>query len=238
VVELYDQGRVVRFQEKPGPGRAFSNLANTGIYCVEPRVLERIPRGQAFDWSRDVFPRMLADGLPLCGHGLDGYWCDIGSIKDYRRGQWDALAGAVRVTLPGAPASPGVRIGANARIDPGAVVEGPALLGAGCRLERGARVLPGGAFVANAVLGTGCEVGPGAVVRDCVVGEETRIGADCWVHEEAVLGRGCRLTGSVRIGAAQRVEPQQLLAGAEAPHRPHARVLPHGAAQRATAGVS
>jgi mannose-1-phosphate guanylyltransferase / phosphomannomutase len=249
VVELDDRGRVVRFQEKPGPGRAFSNLANTGIYCVEPRVLERIPRGPAFDWSRDVFPSLLADGLPLCGHGLEGYWCDIGSINEYRRGQWDALEGAVRVALPGAPAAAGVWLGANVCIDAEAVVEGPTLLGTGCRIERGARVLPGsvigdhsivhaGAIVANAVLGTECEVGPGAVVRDCVVGEETRIGAECWVHEDAVIGRGCRLTGAVRIGAAQRIDPHEHLTDVEAPARSRARVLPHGAAQPAAAGAS
>src|SRR5215212_7987463 len=34
VVATAEQGRVTRFQEKPGAGRAFSNLANTGIYCV------------------------------------------------------------------------------------------------------------------------------------------------------------------------------------------------------------
>lgn len=72
VVELDGRGRVLRFQEKPGIGRAFSHLANTGIYCVEPEVLERVPRGQACDWSRDVFPQLLAEGLPLFGHAATG----------------------------------------------------------------------------------------------------------------------------------------------------------------------
>src|SRR5207245_10583619 len=62
VVELDGRGRVARFQEKPGPGRAFSNLANTGIYCVEPQVLDRMRYGQVCDWSRDVFPGRAAAG--------------------------------------------------------------------------------------------------------------------------------------------------------------------------------
>jgi mannose-1-phosphate guanylyltransferase/phosphomannomutase len=180
VVALDGRGRVTRFQEKPGPGRAFSNLANTGIYCVEPEVLSRIPTGRPYDWSRDVFPQLMAEGLPLFGHGLDGYWCDIGSINDYRRGQRDALEGAVRVTLPGEPVRPGIWMGPNVRIAPGAVIEGPVLIGAGCRIERDALILPGtvlgehsivraGACVWNATLGADCEVGPGAVVRDCVI---------------------------------------------------------------------
>jgi mannose-1-phosphate guanylyltransferase/phosphomannomutase len=220
-----DRGRVVRFQEKPGPGRAFSNLANTGIYFVDPRVLERVPADQPYDWSRDVFTELMAEGLPLFGHGLDGYWCDIGSMNDYHRGQRDALEGAVRVALPGSALQPGIRLGPNARVARSAVVEGPALLGADCRIERNARVGPGsilgertivraGACVWNATLGAGCEIGPRAVVRDCVVGEGAWIGADCWVSDGAVIGDGCGLPAAVRIGAGQRVEARQELLGA------------------------
>jgi mannose-1-phosphate guanylyltransferase/phosphomannomutase len=225
VVEVDDRGRVVRFQEKPGPGRAFSNLANTGIYWVEPHVLERVPLDRPYDWSRDVFPELLAAGLPLFGQGLDGYWCDIGSMTDYHRGQRDALEGAVRVALPGTAIQPGIWLGPNVRVAPGAVVEGPVLLGSGCRIERDARVGPGsilgertivrtGACVWNAVVGAGCEVGPRAVVRDCVVGEGAWIGADCSVTDGAVVGDGCGLPAAVRLSAGQRVEADQGLLGA------------------------
>jgi mannose-1-phosphate guanylyltransferase / phosphomannomutase len=228
VVELDERGQVARFQEKPGLGKAFSNLANTGIYCVEPQVLERIPTGQAYDWSRDVFPQLLAEGLPLYGYGMEGYWCDIGSMGDYRRGQRDALEGTVRVGLPGSLVRPGIWMGPNVRIAPGAVIEGPVLLGAGCKIEKDALVLPGsvigdrtvvraGACVWNAVLGAECEVGASAVVRDCVVGEEARIGSSCSVSEGAVIGRGCRLVAAMRVANGERVEPDQVLSGAQEP---------------------
>lgn len=238
VVEVDDHGRVDRFQEKPGPGEAISDLANTGIYWVEPQLLARVPSRQAYDWSRDVFPAMLVDGLPLFGQGLDGYWCDIGSMNDYRRGQRDALEGVVRVSLPGTAAEPGVWHGPGARVVPGAVVEGPVLLGAGCRIERNARVLPGtilgdrtivraGACVDNAVLGAGCEVGSRAVVRDCVLGEGVRIGAGCRVSDGAVIGDNCRLTAAMAIDAGRRVEANQMLSGV-----PAAPALPAGSSPR------
>jgi carbonic anhydrase/acetyltransferase-like protein (isoleucine patch superfamily) len=66
----------------------------------------------------------------------------------------------------------------------------------------------------NAVVGSDCEVGLGAIVRDCVVGEETRIGAACSVTDGAVIGRGCRLIARVRVGDGDRVEPDQVLSGA------------------------
>lgn len=246
VVALDGRGRVTRFQEKPGPGEAFSQLANTGIYCVEPRVLTEVPPGRACDWSREVFPRLLAEGRPLFGQVLDGYWCDVGSMEEYRRGQWDALKGTVRVALPATGVSAGVWFGANARIAPGAVVQGPVLLGADCRIERDAWVLPGsvigdrtivraGACVGGAVLGKGCRIGPGAVVRDSVLDDGVWVGAGGAVAEGAVIGRGCRLAAGVRVGDGQRVEPAQwldLVAGpimAESPRpasRPPARRSP------------
>ena len=49
----------------------------TGIYILEPEVLELIPEGENRDWSKDVFPRMLADSAALYGCNLDGYWAGV-----------------------------------------------------------------------------------------------------------------------------------------------------------------
>ena len=111
---------------------------------------------------------------------------------------------------------------------PGAVVEGPVLLGEGCRIEPDALVLPGsvlgegtivrsGACVWNATVGDCCDLGPGAVVRDCVVAEETRVGPASSVMDGAVIGRGCRLTASARVGRGQLVDPDQVISGAPTP---------------------
>src|SRR5438105_2831278 len=83
VVMLDERGRLNRFQEKPHPGCEISSLANTGIYCVEPQTLEQVPTGQECDWSHDVFPQLLDQGLPLFGFEVDGYWRDVGSVNDY-----------------------------------------------------------------------------------------------------------------------------------------------------------
>jgi mannose-1-phosphate guanylyltransferase/phosphomannomutase len=222
VVEVDGRGRVVRFQEKPGPGEAFSRLANTGIYCVEPQVLDRVPRGRTYDWSRDVFPQLMAARLPLYGSGLPGYWCDIGSLADYRRGQREALEGAVRVTLPGSEVKPGVWVGPDVRIARGAVVEGPALLGAGCRIERDALILPGsvigdrtvvhaGACVREATVGSRCRIGSGSVVRDCILDDEVTVGPACAVSEGAVVGSRCRLLPGARLGDGRRVAPEEVI---------------------------
>lgn len=74
-------GRIQRFLEKPGWGEVFSDRVNTGIYILEPEVLRFIPPNQPFDFSKDLFPLLLREGLPLYGCLLKGFWCDIGNSK-------------------------------------------------------------------------------------------------------------------------------------------------------------
>jgi mannose-1-phosphate guanylyltransferase/phosphomannomutase len=56
IVIVDDQGRVERFLEKPTWGQVFSDTVNTGIYVMEPEVLDEIAAGESVDWSGDVFP--------------------------------------------------------------------------------------------------------------------------------------------------------------------------------------
>ena len=75
-------GRVTRFLEKPSWSEVTSDTVNTGVYVLEPEVLDLIPPGQPFDWSGEVFPQMLEKGLPVYGCIAPGYWCDIGNIAE------------------------------------------------------------------------------------------------------------------------------------------------------------
>ena len=101
VVVTEPDGRVSRFLEKPSWGEVFSDHANTGIYVIEPSVLEHIKPGTSVDWSQDVFPRMLRRREPLFGIVAEGYWCDIGSIQSYMQANWDLLPCALdRLCLP------------------------------------------------------------------------------------------------------------------------------------------
>ena len=56
VVELTERECIVRFEEKPSPGKEPSNLANAGIYVLEPEVFDYIPIGRPVSLEREVFP--------------------------------------------------------------------------------------------------------------------------------------------------------------------------------------
>ena len=98
-------GRVRGFVEKPAWERVVTNRVSTGIYVVGPEAMELVPDGAFFDFAKDLFPRLLAEGIPLTGKPMEGYWCDIGTPRAYYRCNLDALDGVYR--LPDADDAPG-----------------------------------------------------------------------------------------------------------------------------------
>jgi mannose-1-phosphate guanylyltransferase/phosphomannomutase len=91
-------GRVTRFQEKPAPEEVFSNLANGGVLIIDRPLIDEIPAGAFYDFSFDLFPKLLAAGVPLYGYEPDPtpYLIDIGSHESYDRAQreWPTPAAA------------------------------------------------------------------------------------------------------------------------------------------------
>lgn len=186
VVELDAESNVTGFQEKPAPEEAASNLANTGIYVLEPRALSYIPEGAFFDFAEDVFPRLLAAGERFVGYEGDFYWSDVGNLDAYRHAQKDALSGRVQVRIPGRLLDEGLWVGGQVFMDPttsfegriviqpDAVIErgvdlrGDLTVGSGCRVHRGATVR-------GSVLFPGCSVGRGAYLEECIVGPGYRV---------------------------------------------------------------
>jgi NDP-sugar pyrophosphorylase family protein len=93
MVETDLDGRVTGFVEKPAPGQAHGRLANAGIYVVEPGVLDGIPRGTPYDFGADVFPDLVARGLPVHAYEQPGYILDIGSPERYAQAERDLRTG-------------------------------------------------------------------------------------------------------------------------------------------------
>src|SRR5437870_1148566 len=69
VVITNEDGRIAKFLEKPSWGEVFSDTINTGIYVMEPRVLKRYADGEVFDFSKDLFPKLLAESERAELHG-------------------------------------------------------------------------------------------------------------------------------------------------------------------------
>lgn len=85
IVGFNASGRIERFLEKPKAEQIFSHYINAGIYVFTPGIFDFISEGVASDFSRDVFPRMLADGAGLYAYAYDGYVLKFDTFEDWEK---------------------------------------------------------------------------------------------------------------------------------------------------------
>ncbi|MGB9376800.1 MAG: sugar phosphate nucleotidyltransferase [Mycobacteriales bacterium] len=222
-----EQMRIQRFLEKPSWGQVFSDTVNTGIYVMDPAVLDLVPHDKPVDWAADVFPHLLARGEPMYGWLLDSYWEDVGTPESYLRVQADVLNRQVDVEIDGFEVSPGIWLGEGAEVHPDAVLKGPAYIGRHSQIDAGAElreftvlgdnvVVRQGAFLHRAVLQDNCFVGPQANLRGCVLGTNTAVLRGARVEEGAIVGEGCVIEEDAYLHAGVRVYPSKTIeAGAQ-----------------------
>lgn len=181
LVRRDEGGRVLEFLEKTG--EAVPGEINAGAYVLDRSVFDLIPAGQAVSIEREVFPRLVGEGL----HALllDGYWMDIGTPERYLQASWDILEGRVETRVE--PTSSGMLIAEGATIAAEAQVGPRAVVGPGCQVEAGAEVgesvlldgctVGADARVEGSILAPGVKVDPGAQLVNAVVGRDERVPA-------------------------------------------------------------
>ncbi len=215
-------GRITQFLEKPGWGEVFSDTVNTGIYILEPEVLNYFGPGKKFDFSKDLFPILLKEKQPLFGVTLSGYWCDIGNLQQYVQAQQDCLTGKVDVAIPGTQAAPGIWVGENTRIDDRAQVNGPVLLGDNCRVAADVvldaySVIGNGCLVQDqatikrSVLWDNVYVGPRSAIRAAVIGSRVKVKANASVYEGSVVGSDSTLKERVILKPDVKLWPGKVV---------------------------
>jgi len=81
-VVICKQGRVSEFLEKPnGP---LSNYINSGLYLLNPEILQDHPGPKFLMIEKDIFPK-LAKENKLAGFKFDGSWTDCGTWERYEK---------------------------------------------------------------------------------------------------------------------------------------------------------
>ena len=93
IVEIDSEHRILRFVEKPAPGTTTSNLANAGIYMLQPEVVDHIPSDTFYDFGYDVFPALLSKGARLYGYVTTDSMLDTGTIENYHSAERVLLEG-------------------------------------------------------------------------------------------------------------------------------------------------
>ena len=218
IVVTDPEGRIERFLEKPNWGQVFSDTINTGIYVLEPEVLDFIPEGQPFDFSKDLFPLLLSKGYPLYGYVADGYWCDIGNFEQYISAHRDILDRKVNIEPPGFRVAENIWMGEGVDIEEGVELRGPAVLGDHCRVERGSKireytvlghnvVVKADSFVHRSIIYDNTFVGGGCHLRGCVVGKNCDLKANVRLEEGVVIGDECLIGENVLVNHDVKIYP-------------------------------
>ncbi len=169
VVITDEEGRIVRFLEKPSWGEVFSDTINTGIYILEPEVLTYYNKGNNFDFSKDLFPRLLRDHVPMYGYVAEDYWCDIGDLNSYKQTQFDLLQGSVEVDLEGMEIKKGIWVGEGTQIGKNVEMLPPIYIGKNCWIGDHVHIDP------FTVIGDHCTIDKGVSLKRSVIWKNTVI---------------------------------------------------------------
>jgi len=214
------QGLINRFLEKPSWGEVFSDTINTGIYILEPEVLDLIQPKTEFDFSKDLFPLMLAKGLPLFGYIADGYWRDIGNLHEYQQAHDDVLQRRVNVSFKGKHVGSAI-VGTGLQMASTAKLEGLVVLGNDV-------VIGDHAHLKDCIIGEGCTIGAGAIlegsvlwnevqigdfaeIRHAVICNETTIGAQASIGENVIIAEECVIGNDARVLSGVKLWPRKVV---------------------------
>jgi mannose-1-phosphate guanylyltransferase len=197
LVRRAEDGEVRGFLEKPDPAEIDTDEVNAGAYVLERAVVDLIPAGRAVSIEREVFPRLVGQGL--YGLRLEGYWMDIGTPERYLQASWDILERRVETDVD--------VDGSGILIEDGASVAPDASVGPRAVVARGSKVAAGATVEASVLLAR-CRVGAGPEIRGSILGPGVEVGERARIPAGAVIGEGARIAAGAELPAGARVDPE------------------------------
>src|SRR3954451_4069050 len=214
LVRLEGDGAVREFVEKPAPDQIDTRNISAGAYVLERSVLDLLTYGERASIERDVFPRLVGNGL--YGHVATGYWKDIGTPERYLEATFDILEGNVVTEVA-------ARMGETYTcVEDGVTADGriipPALVESGCVIAEGARIggrvvlehgvtVGEGTTIERSVVMAGASIGAHCTLHGCIVAAGVRIGDHCTVDGLSVLGEGVTLGAGNTVSNGARLFP-------------------------------
>ncbi|MEF3192110.1 MAG: NTP transferase domain-containing protein, partial [Campylobacterales bacterium] len=224
VVIASPEGKIQKFLEKPAWGEVFSDTINTGIYILEPEVLDYIPEGMAYDFAKDLFPQMMKEGETLWAKTVLGYWRDVGNPESYRDVHADLLTGKVASSPVGhrVEYKKGVLYhGEGCLIPDDLYVEGLVILGDGVTIDReveltnvviGNRVrLDKRVKITGGVIWNDVYIGEKSTLVNVVICNDCRLGKKVKAKSGVIIAEGCEIGSGVSFERDVIVWPSKFI---------------------------
>jgi mannose-1-phosphate guanylyltransferase len=190
-----DENNVItRFLEKPSPDEVFSNTVNAGIYILEPEILNYIPEDQPYDFSKELFPKLMREGISINTYHGKGAWLDTGRPREL------ILANKLMAEKYGKkieePNIIGKMIIKEEPIGDNYTIKGNCYIGGDVKIGENAEIIDSTIYD-NSVIEDGTKVVDSIIFENCVIGKKskitksvimrnTNIGKDCEVAESAL----------------------------------------------------
>ncbi|MBC7765339.1 MAG: NTP transferase domain-containing protein, partial [Hyphomonadaceae bacterium] len=224
VVMTDSTGKIVRFFEKPQWNEVFSDTVNTGIYILEPSVLQQYEKNKNFDFGKDVFPNLLAQNAPMFGYVSADYWCDIGDLDAYMQCHCDILDKKVGIRFHANEVLPGVWMEEGVQIDEGAIIKKPCWIGQNAHIQKNAVVeeysvvgqqclISEGASLKRAIIWQGAKIGSQAQLRGCTICGSVNVGFQAQIYEKSVIGDRTMIGEKAIIKPSIKIWPAKTVEG-------------------------
>jgi mannose-1-phosphate guanylyltransferase/phosphomannomutase len=200
VVITDKDGKILRFLEKPGWGEVFSDTINTGIYVIEPEILDYIPDNIPFDFSKDLFPKLMKEGITLYGYNAKGYWRDVGNPESYREVSKDIFQNKVKIDIEGEKINfdNGVLYTKTTDLPNDLKIHGKVVLDQSVKIGKNC-------YLENVVIGKNVYIGDNVYLKDCV------LWWDCKVDNNSKIVNGV-ICNNVEIGKNVKAEHGVIIA--------------------------
>ncbi|MDY0328284.1 MAG: sugar phosphate nucleotidyltransferase, partial [Arcobacteraceae bacterium] len=177
VVIANEEGKIEKFLEKPSWGEVFSDTINTGIYILEPEILDFIPLESNYDFAKDLFPRLMSNNISLWGCHIEGYWRDVGNPESYREVYQDIFNKLISLPIKGVEKiyEEGILyLEEGASVDENVQIKGIVVIGENTKVENLSELN-------NCVIGKNCIIDESVKLtntifwQDCTVGSKSKI---------------------------------------------------------------
>lgn len=224
VVIANEEGKIEKFLEKPSWGEVFSDTINTGIYIIEPEILDYIPKHENFDFAKDLFPTLMAKGIDLIAGYAKGYWRDVGNPESYRDVYNDILSGKVNLknNRKKTQFSDGVLYSEEEYVfDKSVQFIGTVILGKNITLKKGVKlnnvvigdnvVIGKDGNIRNTVIWNDVNIQRNAKLDGCVICNNNKISKNVTAKAGMILAEGCEIGQLVNVEQDVTIWPNKVI---------------------------
>jgi len=202
IAEIDEEGYIKRFLEKPGKNETFSDTINAGVYIMDRSLLRYIPSTGQFDFAKDLFPKLISQGIKIGTYLIDGVWLDAGRPKDVIK------ANQIMVEKYGENFNGSGRAIIRSKVPQGCSIKPPIYIGEGVHIGNNSTISGSAVYdgvsigddvqIENSVIMASSKIMRGTKVVNSVIMQNTTIGEDCEIHD-SVLSQTLNLQNGSKV---------------------------------------